>query len=187
MSKRYSAFTLVEMLIVMGILIILMAVGITAGRFAINRANDVAHQNAADQIYTALQAYYTDAREFPIVTGELVDFGTAIAEGGLLYDYMSEGEFTGGTDATFYYYTDTTTQQEVLICVSLGGLDDATDRGYYCTGNAFGSTGVPGGIANKSIDPEGAVPPSGYPGGAATAGEWLIIQDWADEEFAPAV
>lgn len=186
MSKRYSAFTLVEMLIVMGILIILMAVGITAGRFAINRANDVAHQNAADQIYTALQAYYTDSREFPLVTGELVDFGTAIKQGGLLYDYMSEGEFTGGTDATFYYYTDNATQQEVLICVSLGGLNDTTNRGYYCTGNAFGSTGVPGGISKKNIEPEAATPPSGFPGTSA-AGNWLLIQNWANEGFVQAV
>ena len=65
MSKKYSGFTLVEMLIVMGIIIILTVVGITAGRFAINRANDVAHRNAADQVYTSLQAYYTDNRRYP--------------------------------------------------------------------------------------------------------------------------
>ena len=53
MSNKYKGFTLVEMLIVMGIIIILMVVGITAGRFAINRANDAAHRNAADQIYTS--------------------------------------------------------------------------------------------------------------------------------------
>ncbi|NLB12299.1 hypothetical protein GX830_02930, partial [Candidatus Dojkabacteria bacterium] len=58
--KSYKAFTFVEMLIVMGILIILMVIGIAAGRYAINRANRVAHQNAADQLYQTLQAYYTE-------------------------------------------------------------------------------------------------------------------------------
>ncbi|NLZ24414.1 prepilin-type N-terminal cleavage/methylation domain-containing protein, partial [Candidatus Dojkabacteria bacterium] len=38
MNRKYSGFTLIEMLIVMGIIIILMIVGITAARFAINRA-----------------------------------------------------------------------------------------------------------------------------------------------------
>ena len=64
-KKSYDGFTLIEMLIVMGILIILMVVGVTGGRFAINRANDVAHQNAVKQINEALQAYYTDNRSYP--------------------------------------------------------------------------------------------------------------------------
>jgi hypothetical protein len=52
--------------IVMGIIIILMAVGIASGRFAIRRANKIEHQNAAEQIYQAAQSYYSDNREYPI-------------------------------------------------------------------------------------------------------------------------
>ncbi len=139
-NRKYSAFTLVEMLIVMGILIILMAVGITAGRFAINRANDVAHQNAADKLYVAMQAYYTDNREFP----ELDSFSEALAQDGALNKYMSDGEFTGGTDATFYYWRSNAggagsvaAGQAMLVCVSRGGINDETGRGFYCTGNGF--------------------------------------------------
>jgi type II secretory pathway pseudopilin PulG len=146
MNRKYSGFTLVEMLIVMGILIILMAVGITAGRFAINRANDVAHQNAADQIYTAMQAYYTDERKFPDVTGW--SFKDAIAPDGDLNKYMGDGEFTGGTEATFYYWADTL-GQAALICVSKGGADDKTGRGFYCTGNGFGADSS--GVLNKEV------------------------------------
>jgi len=149
-KNLYGAFTLVEMLIVMGILIILMAVGITAGRFAINRANDVAHQNAADQIYTALQAYYTDEREFPAA----IDCGAAactpetlIAEDTYpLYKYMDQGSFNGGTEATYYYFVETTQQQSVLVCVTLGGVDDAKELGLYCTGNGFNDTLLLGGL-----------------------------------------
>lgn len=184
MEKKYSGFTLVEMLIVMGILIILMAVGITAGRFAINRANDVAHQNAADQIYTALQAYYTDNRKFPLAT-ELtttggVAFADAIADGGILNKYMSEGEFTGGTEATFYYYVEPNMQQDVLVCVSLGGLGDITQRGYYCTGNAFGADGGPGAtITQKNVPFSEA--DAGYPG--ATGNVWTVVNDWNGKDF----
>ncbi|HAM37741.1 MAG: hypothetical protein UR96_C0008G0013 [candidate division WS6 bacterium GW2011_GWC1_36_11] len=147
-KNLYEAFTLVEMLIVMGILIILMAVGITAGRFAINRANDVAHQNAVDQIYTGLQAYYTDNREFPIGTETPA---TMIAAAGVLGQYLDNGAFDGGTAAT-YYYMVSTDQQVVLVCVAKGGLDDDKELGFYCNGNGFGATEVAGGaITSKDV------------------------------------
>ena len=149
----YEAFTLVEMLIVMGILIILMAVGITAGRFAINRANDVAHQNAVDQIYTGLQAYYTDEREFPaqVAPAELFVEGATPADN-ILFDYLDQGAFKGGTEATFFYFVETDQQQSVLVCVTLGGVDDSKHRGIYCNGNGFGDTNLlSGAITDKNI------------------------------------
>ena len=137
MRKRfYQAFTLVEMLIVMGILIILMVVGIAAGRYAINRANRVAHQNAADQIYQGLQAYYTENRVFP----EPGDISTMIDdETGELWEYMDSGDFQGGAPADYVYIANTglVDRQSVLICVTLGGPDDQLQRGIYCSGNGF--------------------------------------------------
>lgn len=132
-EKTYSAFTLVEMLIVMGIVVILMAVGISSGRFAIQRANKIEHQNSADQIYQGLQSYYTDNREFP---DEPTEGGVETLVTTTLADYIDE--FDGGSDATYYYAVDTT-NQEILVCVSLGGLADANNLGFYCNGNGFGS------------------------------------------------
>lgn len=181
MNRKYSGFTLVEMLIVMGIIIILMAVGIAAGRFAINRANDVAHQNAADQLFTAVQSFLTDEREYPnLVANWTVALDaencTPSATQQCLGEYLSLGEFRGGTDATYYYWTDTSS---ALVCVSLGGYGDVDDRGFYCTGNGFGATGAPAGISQKDVDPDddGA---AGYPGGTdATA--WTLVQPWAND------
>lgn len=147
----YEAFTLVEMLIVMGILIILMAVGITAGRFAINRANDVAHQNAADQIYTALQAYYTDHRSFPNGTTAYTPstlIGTS--EAAPLWEYLDQGSFSGGTDATYIYVVGNN-DQSVLVCVSLGGVTDDKFRGYYCTGNGFNDSNLTVGTSTGAL------------------------------------
>jgi len=143
MRKSFKAFTLVEMLIVMGIIIILMAVGITAGRFAINRANDVAHQNAVDNIYTAMQAYYADNRRYP-VPGEGVKFTEMLANDEEEYyigEYLDDGAFDGGTAATYFYDTDDLAQ-EIVICVSLYGEADQAGREgeFYCNGNGFGST-----------------------------------------------
>jgi type II secretory pathway pseudopilin PulG len=142
MRKNFKAFTLVEMLIVMGIIIILMTVGITAGRYAINRANDVAHQNAVDNIYTAVQAYYADNRQFPAINNfeTALDAGQSPLPAFSIAEYMDEGAFDGGTDATYYYDIDTLSQ-EVLVCVSLFGDITSDQLGeFYCNGNAFGTT-----------------------------------------------
>jgi type II secretory pathway pseudopilin PulG len=133
--KSYEAFTLVEMLIVMGIIIILMAVGIASGRFAIQRANKIEHQNAADQIYQAAQSYYTDNREFPYsATAGAMSPATLLGAGGGLAEYIDE--FDGGSDATYTIAIDST-GQEIIVCVSLGGHDDENELGYYCTGNGL--------------------------------------------------
>ncbi|MCC7290053.1 type II secretion system protein [bacterium] len=150
--KTYKGFTLVEMLVVMGILIILMTMGIAAGRFAIQRANRVQHQNAADQLYQGLQAYYADNREFP----DEATFGSwsaALGTGGALEEYLDSKSFDGGSDATFYYATDGN-GQSVLICVTFGGLDDSQQLGGYCVGNGFGILPVNGStkVSLKEMD-----------------------------------
>ena len=159
MNKKYSGFTLVEMLIVMGIIIILTVVGITAGGFAINRANDVAHQNAVDQLYTSLQAYYTDEREYPSDDGDCGEVGAVctpkllvgpLEEGGdgYLVPYIDKDAFDGGSAATYWYFVGGDgTDQSVLVCVSLRGVAaenvERDDGGIYCNGNGFGADGIP--------------------------------------------
>ncbi len=156
MNKKYSGFTLVEMLIVMGIIIILTVVGITAGRFAIDRANDVAHRNAADQIYTSLQAYYTDNRKYPahndatdttICGGDVCTVkelvGTPQGTEGTLVPYIDKDSFDGGTTATYYYGVGgDNSNQATLVCVTLRGAaaenKSHEDGVVYCAGNGFG-------------------------------------------------
>lgn len=134
--KSFKGFTLVEMLVVMGILIILMTMGIAAGRFAISRANQIQHQNAADQLYQGLQSYYADNREFP-QQSEFISWGNALSGTGVLAKYVDNSSFDGGSDATFYYGVDSV-GQAVLVCTTFGGQDDTQGRGGYCNGNGFG-------------------------------------------------
>lgn len=157
----YSAFTLVEMLIVMGILIILMVIGITAGRFAIKRANAIAHESAVDNVYSSLQAYYTDHREFPPEYPPEGGGGNNVARmvlpGGLLEKYIS-GEFNPGEDTT-YYYAVSDDQQKVLVCVTLWGVGNVNvpdDAQVYCNGNAFGSNELSELIQSNFIDYDSA-------------------------------
>ena len=154
MNKKYSGFTLVEMLIVMGIIIILTVVGITAGRFAINRANDVAHRNAVDQVYTSLQAYYTDERAYPVnnvgdsaaCAGTICSLKELVGDQnvvGYLVPYIDANSFDGGTTATYYYGVGGDGgDQAVLACVTLRGAAAENrvhpDGAVYCAGNGIG-------------------------------------------------
>ncbi len=171
--KKYSGFTLIEMLIVMGIIIILMAAGIAGGRFAIQRANRIQKQNAVENIEQAAWGYYTDKRSFPraseTATGEDLDPGTMLE--GVLAEYLDAGQFDGGVDGGFWYFVEPNFGQEIVICAELSG---ETDVGIYCTGN---------GLENEtwSVDflVEGAVPPDKiYPhdhitGCGANCSEWV--------------
>ncbi|MCD4756250.1 type II secretion system GspH family protein [bacterium] len=140
MKKTFKAFTLVEMLIVMGIIIILMAVGIASGRAALRNANKIEHQNAAEQIYQAMQGYYADNREYPAEDTP----AALLAADGDLDEYVDE--FDGGSEATYAYLVDAI-QQEFLVCVTIGGAGDVAHLGIYCTGNGLSSdviSGTPG-------------------------------------------
>jgi prepilin-type N-terminal cleavage/methylation domain-containing protein len=157
---RYKGFTLVEVLIVMGILIILMAIGITAGRFAIQRADRVHHQDAADQLYTALVKYKLDNKEYPRLGScssciEEQFFAEALGFKGtrdVIKAYYEEGVFDGGTDATYYYHVDPVNAQFAIVCVSLGGIDDEAEKGFYCTGDGIGTEPVGNPLKIKNIE-----------------------------------
>lgn len=131
MRKSFKAFTLVEMLVVMGIIIILMAIGIASGRFAIQRANKIEHQNAAEQIYQGMQSYYADNREYP-GKGDVITPRELLT--GDLQPYIDD--FDGGSEAT-YAYAVNDTGQEMIVCVTYGGVGDQNEVGIYCTGNGI--------------------------------------------------
>ena len=158
-KTTYKAFTLIEMLIVMGILIILMVVGVSAARFAINRANDIAHENAAQQIYTALQAYYTDHRKYPDPQNVQTLIGAVGNTSAPLNKYMNEGTFKGGSPASYVYIVDDLSQG-VLVCVTLGGISDETERGVFCDGNAFGSPELTTPTAGSNFTKKGILDPT---------------------------
>lgn len=152
MEKRfYKAFTLIEMLIVMGIIMILIGVGVAGTRYALDSANKIKLQNAVDNLNQAMLSYYADEREYPA----FANFGTALATGGPLNPYMEQGEFDGGADTTYYFWLEPDGAQTFLVCVSLGGFDDTKLKGFYCNGNGFGA--AYSGIEDQNIENTGAM------------------------------
>ena len=125
--------------------------GIVAGRFAVNRANVIAHQSAVANIYEALQAYYADHRTYPEAQTPKL-----LIEGPLHnYIYYNGSVFMGGTETTYHYFVESAAnnQQAVLVCVSMGGINDVNHSGYYCDGNGFGDSKlVIGSTTGAAID-----------------------------------
>jgi len=165
--KKTKAFTLVEMLIVMGIIIILITVGITVGRWAIRRSNRIDHMDAARNLEVALLAFKTDNGFVPEILTCGADnppacysdeffnkaFGESASFDDILGEYLEQTPFDGGTDATYYYTTDTQ-GQFFIVCVSLGGFDDENEWGFYCTGTGIGFLPDGNPITKEEIDPE---------------------------------
>jgi len=135
--KSYGGFTLIEMVVVMGILILLMAIGIGGGRMALNAAADSAHQASVKQIYEASMAFYSRNGYFPKLSAcdstHANNFACLLGTTGPLANSIES--FDGGNEATYYYITDSS-NQFLLVCTTLGGLDGP--RGMACEGNGFG-------------------------------------------------
>lgn len=141
--RKTNAFTIVELLIVMAILALLMTIGIVVGQYAISQANKVQHEKAADKLSEAIVAYSQDFRRYPTT---ITDNGNSPTEG-VLAAYL-EGVFDGGSEASFYYDTDTT-GQIYIICVTYGGANDIDQKGVYCEGNGYDEIDILNGMVTQ--------------------------------------
>jgi prepilin-type N-terminal cleavage/methylation domain-containing protein len=72
-SLSRSGFTLVELLVVIAIIAILAAVVTAGANGALNAAKRVKASNAATQLQTAIQAYYTEYGVYPIPSSVTTD------------------------------------------------------------------------------------------------------------------
>jgi prepilin-type N-terminal cleavage/methylation domain-containing protein len=158
-----KAFTLIELLIVMGILVILIGLSITVARYSIRRASTIHHMDAARELESALLKFKNENGYVPQIGScascfEQDFFGYTLGylgEEAVLREYVEQWPFDGGTDTTFYYDTDDL-GQFFVVCVSLGGIDGDGNLGYYCTGTGIGFVPEGAPVENQNIDAEDA-------------------------------
>jgi type II secretory pathway pseudopilin PulG len=131
MIKKYSGFTLVEMLVVMGIIILLMAMGIGGGRLALQSASNITFKSGVKQMQEAALTHYSAKGGYPAGP---TNPKTLLTGTGAFTGYVES--FDGGNDTTYFYIVDTA-KQSVLICVDLAA-DLAGKKDIYCEGNGFG-------------------------------------------------
>jgi prepilin-type N-terminal cleavage/methylation domain-containing protein len=70
-KPRYHSFTLIEMLVVMGIIAILAGVLFPAISAAINSAKRAQANNMVNQISTSVLGYYTEYSVYPLTTNQI--------------------------------------------------------------------------------------------------------------------
>jgi prepilin-type N-terminal cleavage/methylation domain-containing protein len=143
MKKRNEkGFTLVELLVVMGIMAVLIGISVAGLGFAMRRSRNIARSAAMSNLDKALQAHYADDQTYP-------DDGNAIDEiigetGNMtpppLEEYL-EGTWDAGAPGTTFCYRTDNANVKYSICVSQE-QGDGTDN-FQCTGPGVGQSGWP--------------------------------------------
>lgn len=87
MKKRTKGFTLMELLITMGIIVLLMGVGVVSYTQTNNKARDSKRKADIESIRSALELYRTDQGQYPALTvdGSNCITSTNITSGAIIY------------------------------------------------------------------------------------------------------
>jgi len=88
--KQANAFTLVELLVVIGIIAILMGLLFAGGRAVQQQAKRTQAKNDLAQIVTAVNAFYTEYGRYPLPAGATTDtiYGTGGTTNDVLFDVL---------------------------------------------------------------------------------------------------
>jgi prepilin-type N-terminal cleavage/methylation domain-containing protein len=76
MQKKTTAFTLIELVVVLAIIAVLIGLLFPAFRAVQNQARQTQAKNDLTQIVNAVNAYYTDYGKYPLVTADAILSGT---------------------------------------------------------------------------------------------------------------
>jgi general secretion pathway protein G len=98
-----KGFTFIEILVVLTIIAVLTAVGVTNYRVANQKARDGKRKADLEQIRAALELYRTDQATYPAT----LDFGGSLSAGGSTYMEVIPDDSTSGYN--YSYSSDTNT------------------------------------------------------------------------------
>ena len=157
-----SGFTLVELLVVIGIIAILAAVILAAGGAALRAAQRAKAANLANQIQTACLNYYTEYSLYPVPTGTTTDYFIADSDAtdwGVLIDALC-GNLSPSTGTTVAATTITNTRSIAFLQLK---SSDVNTQNAPLNPISFNSTADP--YFNIGIDNDysGIVGDSGIP------------------------
>jgi prepilin-type N-terminal cleavage/methylation domain-containing protein len=128
-QRSRAGFTLVELLVVIGIIAILAGVLLTAGGSAIKAALRAKASNTATQIQTACLNYYTEYSVYPVPTGTTTDYpivDTDATDWGILVDALC-GNISPTTGTAVAATTITNTRSIAFLSLKASdvGVHDA--------------------------------------------------------------
>lgn len=129
MKKRTRGFTLMELLITMGIIVLLMGVGVVSYTQTNKKARDSKRKADIESIRSALELYRTDQGQYPTLTvdpgrGNCIDPSqTSIISGAVTYIATLPTDPTdNGTNSSCYTYTLNSPTSYLITCSFESGL-----------------------------------------------------------------
>ena len=123
--KKHKGFTFIEILVVITIIGILTAVGVTNFRVANQKAKDGRRQADLEQIRAALELYRSDQNQYPL-TGEFPLAGDSLAKDGITYISDRPEDPVSGRS---YKYTSSAGATYALCAALELGTDTVTGCG----------------------------------------------------------
>jgi type II secretory pathway pseudopilin PulG len=116
-SDRQSAFSLLELLVVMATILLLAGALLGVGKYITTRASADLTESELEVIATALQQYYDDMGDFPPETVTQADFETALM--GQTITFTSGSGIPDGVDgwrsAALFYFLDRNPNSRKII------------------------------------------------------------------------
>lgn len=148
--KNIQGFTMIELLVVIGIIGLLSTLGIVALSNARMKSRDSRRVSDINKIQIALEMYYSDHKKYPSVA-----LGTTIDLGGVAYTCLDETGFSASCSGDVYMTqvpsypnprTDVSCTEGTAgyYYKSYTPTDASTYRIQYCLGGIAG--GVPAGL-----------------------------------------
>jgi type II secretory pathway pseudopilin PulG len=151
MKKKYLAYTLTEILLVMGVIMILGSVAVAGVRYGNQKSREAHYKSNVKLLYSVLVQFKDDYGRYILVTrdnctgclsSEVFAAGLGYRgrlSGGGLLPYLPE-RFDGGVEATYFYYVQPEDGQFVVVCTSLRGIEHNRNLNnrYYCEGDGLG-------------------------------------------------
>ena len=98
-TNKHEAFTLLELLVVITIIIVLAGLLFPVAQSILERAKKVQAKNDLIQIVTAVNAFYTEYGKYPLTTTTSTDtnYGTTISNDKLFNELRNSGAVTDNT------------------------------------------------------------------------------------------
>lgn len=171
LRKKVKGFTLVEMLVVMGVLgVLATALLVTLNPIdQLRKSNDAQRKSDLAQIKRALDLYYDDNGKYPVSTADfrIQDGATVISWSGVWQPYMSKvPKDPLATHAYVYYSPSSSNGQTYYLYANLerGAKDpQVCNTGNACSSILTGGAGFPvatscGGTCNYAISSPNVAP-----------------------------
>ncbi|MDO5561830.1 MAG: prepilin-type N-terminal cleavage/methylation domain-containing protein [bacterium] len=138
MKKKFAAFTLIELMVVIAIIALLAVVGITSYATALKKARDSKKMSDIENIAQALVLYRSDNGSYPVTS----TVKTSLING----KYLTDANAVGLSDGSYTYTSGTSTPKTFSLCTTqkLENIKSANSYDYKkldkCTGGTSSGT-----------------------------------------------